>query len=561
MYMDSMRIAPDPLASSAHEGEMRVQLRMELSNWASPQHTLLVHTSPQCVKTFVFLPGEQAVRIPCSTKRLTSVEILCYNDGEELTDKQARHFVQDTRNCVVTAFTGSAVLASEQYKICTRLRKPEQTESLDFLFSCYAYERDAHVSSSCAIADLFKDMQNMLQYPVLTPSRPVSELSVQEAEVRLADCRENVHGMFDTFDSIFLDTVVRELGQADNAAAVKNSIDWTRSHTVAADAAVESLINSTKLLYTQLAQLSNTAVPAKWLADSAFDGTVRNLLATRQSLLQNVRGRRTALADVTRVRSDFLCLDAIDSVLRHICRHEDEQAAEHPLSASLALPCHRYWLEQMKANTHNSVQLSAETYLHASTILDACAAARACPRMLPHSSALVASGPAAALTYKLWQSMHLQGLGATHELPLAPCAHFMYKKCARIDYSRHPVLSAALSSSTLGDEQRRSLVLLTMLVSTDVEHRIIPPALCTRIMTLLHDATAVDSTEQGRQDASAFLTRLLAPPLHSLAASALGLGGQPDLSFVTAAGADLGQSITGYDMSEVTSFCLQQVTK
>jgi hypothetical protein len=319
--------------------------------------------------------------------------------------------VQDTRNGVVTAFTGSAVLATEQYKICSRLRKPEQTESLDFLFSCYAYERDAHVSSPCAIADLFKDMQNMLQYPVLTPSRPVSELSVQEAEVRLTDCRENVHGMFDTFDSIFLDTVVRELGQADNAAAVKNSIDWTRSHTVAADAAVESLINSTKLLYTQLAQLSNTAVPAKWLADSAFDGTVRNLLATRQSLLQNVRGRRTALADVTRVRSDFLCLDAIDSVLRHICRHEDEQAAEHPLSASLALPCHRYWLEQMKANTHNSVPLSAETYLHASTILDACAAARACPRMLPHSAALVASGPAAALTYKLWQSMHLQGLG------------------------------------------------------------------------------------------------------------------------------------------------------
>ena len=157
----------------------------------------------------------------------------------------------------------------------------------------------------------------------------------------------------------------------------------------------------------------------------------------------------------------------------------------------------------------------AETYLHAATILDACAAARACPRMLPHRSALssVASGPAAALTYKLWQSMHLQGLGATHELPLAPCAHFMYKKRARIDYSRHPLLS----SSALGDEQRRSLALLTMLVSTDVEHRIIPPTLCTRIMTLLHDATAVDSTEQGRQDASAFLTRLFRPSVGDVA--------------------------------------------
>jgi hypothetical protein len=133
-------------------------------------------------------------------------------------------------------------------------------------------------------------MQNMLQYPVLMPSRQVSELIVQEAEVRLADCRENVHEMFDTFDSIFLDTVVRELGQADNTAAVKNSIDWTRLHTVAADAAVESLIKNTKLLYTQLSQLSNTAVPAKWLEDTSFDGTVRNLLATRQSLLRNVRG-------------------------------------------------------------------------------------------------------------------------------------------------------------------------------------------------------------------------------------------------------------------------------
>ena len=51
-HLSSMRIAPDPLASSAHEGEIRVQLRMELSNWALPQHTLLVHTSPQCVKTF-----------------------------------------------------------------------------------------------------------------------------------------------------------------------------------------------------------------------------------------------------------------------------------------------------------------------------------------------------------------------------------------------------------------------------------------------------------------------------------------------------------------------------
>jgi len=136
LYMDSMRIAPDPLASFAHKGKMRVQLRTEFSNWTSPQHTLLVHTSPQCVKKFVFLPGEQAVRIPCSTTRPTSVEMLCYNDGQELTDKETSNFVQDVRLNKTTPFTGSVVLANDEYKICTRLRKPEHTESSDFLFSC-----------------------------------------------------------------------------------------------------------------------------------------------------------------------------------------------------------------------------------------------------------------------------------------------------------------------------------------------------------------------------------------------------------------------------------------
>jgi hypothetical protein len=38
----------------------------------------------------------------------------------------------------------------------------------------------------------------MLKYPVITPSRQLSELSVQEAELRLADCCENVHKIFDT---------------------------------------------------------------------------------------------------------------------------------------------------------------------------------------------------------------------------------------------------------------------------------------------------------------------------------------------------------------------------
>ena len=52
---------------------------------------------------------------------------------------------------------------------------------------------------------------------------------------------------------------------------------------------------------------------------------------------------------------------------------------------------------------------------------------------------------------------------------------------------------------------------------------------------------------------------MLDPQLHSLAASALGFAEKPDLSFITAAGSRPG--ITGYNMPEVTAFCLQDVVK
>jgi hypothetical protein len=73
---------------------------------------------------------------------------------------------------------------------------------------------------------------------------------VQEAELRLAECCKNVQLIFDIFQSIFVDTVVQEPGLACHEEGVKNSVDWTRSHTVSADVAVEALIKSTKLVYT-----------------------------------------------------------------------------------------------------------------------------------------------------------------------------------------------------------------------------------------------------------------------------------------------------------------------
>ncbi len=103
-----------------------------------------------------------------------------------------------------------------------------------------------------------------------------------------------------------------------------------------------------------------------------------------------------------------------------------------------------------------------------------------------------------------------------------------------------------------------------MLVSTDVEHRIIPPRLGAHVLGLLERASAQPlapaAAEAALQEASAFLTRVLDPQLHSLAASALQMSADPpDLSFITAAGSR--PAITGYNMHEVTGFCVDEVLK
>ena len=68
------------------------------------------------------------------------------------------------------------------------------------------------------------------------------------------------------------------------------------------------------------------------------------------------------------------------------------------------------------------------------------------------------------------------------------------------------------------------------------------------------------AAESARQEASAFLTRVLDPQLQSLAASALGSADKPDLSFISAADSGC-KGITGYNMQEVSSFCLEQALK
>ena len=94
LYLNSMRIALDPLAPEALRAgasaagapaePLRVALRIDFRGWTAAQHTLSVHVATDCVKRFVFAPGREAAGIPCSARRATSVEITCYNDGQEV---------------------------------------------------------------------------------------------------------------------------------------------------------------------------------------------------------------------------------------------------------------------------------------------------------------------------------------------------------------------------------------------------------------------------------------------------------------------------------------------
>lgn len=553
LYMNSMRIALDPLApavAAATQDAMRVELRIDFSSWTTAQHTLAVHVAPDCVKTFVFERGCQAVGIPCSTSRDTSVEITCFNDGQKVDAGTARSFVLDMQQSKSTALSGPVTIGGspDVYQFYTALKHGANTAN--YMFKCFAYAPDARASTGSAfeysISNAFRDFDAVLARPLITPSRQVSIVSASQAEARLAELEDSLQQLHAVFDSIFADTARMELGATDeNAEDVASTVDWARSHAVSGDAAVQALIAGTCDLYTRLSLLSNTAVDDSWLQDDA----VREMIQARQRLTESVRGRRTELAQVTRVRSSFLCIDAIDNALRRVVSNEHERPAA--IATALEMQCHRYWLEQMKANTHNAVSLAPETVGEAVKVLDGCS--RLCDgrRLLPPTNVV-----ASALGYKLWQSMHLQGLAQAHALPVAPCAHFMYKKRARVDYEIHPVVTEAALRPLA---QLEPLALLTMLVSTDVEHRIIPPRLGEHVLELLRRASAPDAAEPTRLEAAAFLTRVLDPQLHSLAASALGFAEQPDLSFITAAGSRPG--ITGYNMPEVTAFCLQDVIK
>lgn len=559
LYMNSMRIALDPVASSASAGgsgtgatvdALEVALRIDVSNWTSAQHTLSVCVSADCVKRFVFKPGEEAPGIPISANRPTRVDIRCYNNGEEISSSEGRSFLlnmpesHSTALCQPVTISGSA----DTYRFYTALRRKENAFS--WTFPCYTYAGDVCADSSLAstgysMSNAMRDFRALLESPVITPSRDVAVVDCTTAEERLQAFEQGLVQVQATFHSVCVETAKQELCAADdNPEDIMKRIDWESSYVSSPDAAVQALIASTKQCYTKLTELSNTAVDNRWLTHTA----VLELLEKRKYLAESVKARRLELSSVARVRSTFVCIDAIDNMLRHVCSVGTQDTTLSNMDTVMEIPCHRYWLEQARANTQNSVMLHPEAFQEAVEIIDKCADARGGRKLLPLPLAAVHSSIGRAL----WKSMHLQGLAVTHALPVAPCANFMYKQRARVDYKTHPVVAGAAAPSV-------PLALLTMLVSVDVEHRIIPPKLCAHILNLLQQATAVSPREDAVQEASAFLTRVLDNQLHSLANAALCQDAVCDLSFITKAGRV--KATTGYNMKEVSAFCLQDVMR
>jgi hypothetical protein len=567
LYLNSMRI-PLEMArgvgqgAAVQEGPLQVKLRIDVQD-GTASHTLSVLVSPHDVKHFVFKPGRLPFGIPCSPRRLTSVSIEWFEDGHKLAaqngvgDRRTGRMLKDNH------LDGREALpwSGDGYLFYS---KPEHGDQhLPLSLPAYRYGRDECTASGWrTVSDAFSSFQSLPVQPCLTPSSMLSVVGVQDAQAKLEELEQSVQDVQEAFDAVFAETLGAELGaelKLGAAAQAFDDVDWTRSYAVTADELVTPIIRGTKKIYTLLSVLSNTAVDSSWLHDPA----VHELLAVRDRLTLSVRERRSRTEDVVRVRASFLCIDAIDYVLRHICGFEKVQG---PL-ATLGLSCHKHWRRQLQQNTHTSIALAAGDHENARNVLMQCQAVlesnTPCAPRTAYPREHLWSRPRSVLASKVWQHMLLQGLVAQQALIGAPCPNFVYKKRAHLDFGKHAIVRSLLAQAAQArteavrqrlETQVGAAALLVMLVNVDAEHRLIPPALAERLLGLLQNATAADAPETLSREAAEVLTRVFDPSMHPLVASALGATDALDTSFLGDCGAG-----TGYNMQEVTSFCLERL--
>ena len=568
LWLNSMRIPLDRLsteleASSEHQqGMMYVDLKLKLGESHTVEGTqceLKIKISPACEKTFAFMSCEP-VQIPVSDRRPTCVSVTCYEDSTKLPLKSV--FVELNSKTNTPLEDHGIILAPEygsrDFLVFNSL--PAPFEKLAFKFPCFTYKRDAVTPvDEYDVQQLRKDSIKLHVNPVIIPSKTVNLVSRKDAFAHLARLEQNVQQLEDALHLCCLHTATVELGaSAESAPSVAASVDWTRSYCAPDEKGVGEATHATRSLFRSLHDLSNMAVetdrkPTDSLASEAHR-TVQELVQTRAELAESVRARRQDLESVAQVRANFLQLQAIDDALRSALRvHTPPKHAEASFVAD-RVACYDYWLGQMKSNLHNSVTLTDSAYDAARTVLAKC-------KRLKDSGVVVAPASdvrLSSLGCKVWENMLLQGYTRTQALFAASAPFILYKKRTVLNYDMHRMMHS-LASRECTPEQRQSAKLLAILLSHDVEHRIITPALEQEITRTfeqaLTDGTATGGGEQ--KEAVEFLFSVFDAPLHPLLASALGRASSPDLSFLTEAA--LRPPVTGYNSEQVTSFYLQRL--
>lgn len=564
--------AADPDAEALASGApLCVHLLLKVG--ASPtveeaQCCLKIQVSPDCTKEFEFKPGAQ-VKIPVSVMRPTSVTVTC---EQATTTLPVENFLVDLRNKTNNAPDRIIMQCKPQdripeYMVYTKVQTPDK--ALAFRFPCFQYNRDADFPMwDYDLRRMTEDVTSLQKDPVVLPSELVKAVSMKDAQHHLVSLENSWQQLENALKDCQLYTAVEELGSsADEAPKLAARVNWHLSYCMSKDSAISEVMYLTRSIYHKLTAVSNMAIapgeagPVCAAKDCPTGNvsievgkTVHELVQTRAQLASVLQTRRQDLNSVIQVRTNFLAVQAIDDALRSAYSVQKLPKSTENSFAADSIACYDYWLGQMKSNMHNSIRMTDDTYAAARDILAKCQRVKdSGVRLAPACDVKLSR-----LGCKVWENMLLQGITLTHPLMAASAPHVLYKKRTMLDFARHPFLQA-LQGQHCTTTQIESAKLLAILVSHDVEHRIITPALEDSIIHnfALASTGSAGTDDDKRIEAETCLLTLFNTPMQSLVASALGKCPRPDLAFLTNA-AHMPPT-TGYNMAQVTAFLFDRV--
>lgn len=510
----------------------------------STTYALSIKVSASCTKVFKFLSGAQ-IRIPVSSSRPTALTIRV---------QQQKGSCPALRNTLVDK------LGQTQSEFGHLQLQPAQHQCLvysclgtvQWKFPCYEYLRDAQeTAEDYDMQTLARDFELLSKQGQLLPSyNKLDIVSSTQAELLVQKLESSWHELDKAVQDCRRSSLEAELRVTGaDANALMKQVDWQSSYCVPSDTHVKLIYTLAREVFYKLKRTTEVAVDCSWIfgrqpdANSLKMGVrdaVCELLRNRSNMVRSVLPRRQDLQSVVRVRTSFLCISAIDAAARSVCGMTTR--CKNSLFKADDIDCHAYWMGQMKGNSNNSVTMSESLYTQATQLL------RQCQRvqdtrvvLLPHNKCIVSK-----LGLNAWQNMHLQGLACRDAFVVASAPHFLYKQKVLIDYNKHPMLSVFNENVPAATQQQvESAKLFAMLVSSDVEHRIITP------QTGQHIEQQWKLACQNCSAAREGLSALFEPCVASLITSALDASVPADVSFIT--NAYVLPPRTGYDTKRLAA--------